>query len=44
MILTLQALRNTMSTTLWAYGHSLPEVFLSQLLPSNLVVILLQTL
>ena len=28
----------------WAYGHSLPEVFLSQLLPSNLVVILLQTL
>ena len=27
-----------------AYGHSLPEVFLSQLLPSNLVVILLQTL
>ena len=24
--------------------HSLPEVFLSQLLPSNLVVILLQTL
>ena len=44
LINDIAALRNTMSTTLWAYGHSLPEVFLSQLLPSNLVVILLQTL